>query len=150
MCPQRLQRKWDTLRPYWPLFCRTLQAVAVPREPIRLADGIRRGDRRRYLLDLESGVYRLRAALHYFGNSPRAMPGVFAGYRGGDRHRYDRAHAFPMTYRALLPYYEWVEHTLPVQTAAMGTKEEVFLRGAARAALHPQTAKDISRASYRP
>ena len=72
------------------------------------------------------------STLHYFGNSPRAMPDAFPGYS------------------ELIPYYEWVEHTLPVQTAAMGTKEEVFLRGATRIGLPTQTSKDISRAACRP
>lgn len=88
--------------------------------------------------------------LVYFANSPRAMPGVFADYSGPDRDAYDRAHAFPFGYRELLPYYAHVEHVLPVQTAAMGTKEEVFLSGAGRAGLAVQTGKDIVRASYRP
>jgi choline dehydrogenase-like flavoprotein len=88
--------------------------------------------------------------LVYFANSPRAMPGVFADYAGTDRDAYDRAHAFPLGYRDLIPYYEHVEHVLPVQTAAMGTKEQVFLRGAGRAGLAVQTGKDIVRASYRP
>jgi choline dehydrogenase-like flavoprotein len=72
------------------------------------------------------------STLHYFANSPRAMPGAFPGYA------------------ELIPYYEWVEHTLPVQTAAMGTKEEVFLRGATKAGLPTQTSKDISGAACRP
>jgi choline dehydrogenase-like flavoprotein len=72
------------------------------------------------------------STLHYFGNSPRAMPDAFAGYR------------------ELIPYYEWVEHTLPVQTAAMGTKEEAFLRAATGIGLPTQTSKDISRAACRP
>ena len=88
--------------------------------------------------------------LHYFANSPRAMPGVFRGYRGRDRNAYDRAHEFPFGYRSLIPYYEWVEHTLPVQTAAMGTKERVFLRAAARSGLPVLAAKDIKRNSHRP
>ena len=41
-----------------------------------------------------------------------------------------REHLFPFGYRDLLPYYEWVEHTLPVATAPMGLKEEIFFRGA--------------------
>jgi hypothetical protein len=65
------------------------------------------------------------STVHYFGNSPRAMPGVFSDYAGADAAAYDRDHAVPFGYRELIPYYEWVEHTLPVQTAAMGTKEEV-------------------------
>src|SRR5687768_2874043 len=63
---------------------------------------------------------------HYFGNCPRAAPGVFAGYSGPDASMYDTAHRFPFTYDELRPYYEWVEATLPVQTAPMGTKEELF------------------------
>ena len=52
-----------------------------------------------------------------------------AEYDGPDRDAYDVAHRFPFGYRELLPYYEWVEATLPVQTAAMGTKEAIFFRG---------------------
>ena len=87
---------------------------------------------------------------HYYGNSPRAAPGAFRGYKGRDRDAYDRAHEFPFSYKALIPYYEWVEHTLPVQTAAMGTKEEVFLRGAERMGLKVQTGKNITRNAFRP
>lgn len=72
------------------------------------------------------------STLHYFGNSPRAMPDALPGYHD------------------LIPYYEWVEHTLPVQTAAMGTKEEQFLRAATKIGLPTQTSKDISRAACRP
>jgi choline dehydrogenase-like flavoprotein len=87
---------------------------------------------------------------HYFGNSPRAMPGAFLDYEGEDRDAYDTAHLFPLGYRELVPYYEWVESTLPVQTAPMGTKEEVFYRGAEGLGLPVQTTKDITRASFRP
>ncbi|MFC9974504.1 GMC family oxidoreductase N-terminal domain-containing protein [Spirillospora sp. NPDC127200] len=87
---------------------------------------------------------------HYYGNSPRAYKGAFAGYEGPDRDAYDRAHAFPFRYDELVPYYEWVEATLPVQTAAMGTKETVFFRGAERLGIPVQTTKDTLRASYRP
>lgn len=88
--------------------------------------------------------------LHYAGNSPRAMPGVFRGYGRPDRATYDGAHRFPFSYRELIPYYEWVEHTLPVQTAAMGTKERAFLRGAKRIGLPFQRSKDTTRAAHRP
>jgi choline dehydrogenase-like flavoprotein len=87
---------------------------------------------------------------HYYGNCPRAVPGVFKGYSGRDRAHYDRAHEFPITYRTLVPYYEWVEHTLPVQTAAMGTKEEVFLHGASKLGIPVQKTKDAVGAGYRP
>jgi choline dehydrogenase-like flavoprotein len=89
------------------------------------------------------------STVHYFGNCPRAMPGVFAGYAGADAAAYDTAHRFPFGYAELVPYYEWVEHTLPVQTAPMGTKEQVFLRGATRLGLPPQTGKDVSGDSCR-
>jgi choline dehydrogenase-like flavoprotein len=75
------------------------------------------------------------STLHYFGNSPRAMPASLAG---------------PLTYRELVPYYEWVEHTLPVQRAPLGTKEEMFLRAATKLGLPTQTSKDISRDACRP
>jgi choline dehydrogenase-like flavoprotein len=90
------------------------------------------------------------STLHYFANSPRAMPGAFLDYAGADTDAYDRAHVAPFGYRELIPYYEWVENTLPVQTAAMGTKEEKFLRAAARTGLPVQTSKDITRAAFRP
>jgi choline dehydrogenase-like flavoprotein len=90
------------------------------------------------------------STLHYFANSPRAMPGAFSDYAGADAGAYDRAHLAPLGYRELIPYYEWVEHTLPVQTAAMGTKEERFLTGAAKTGLPHQISKDITAAAYRP
>jgi choline dehydrogenase-like flavoprotein len=86
--------------------------------------------------------------LHYYGNCPRAMPGVFMGYDGADAAAYDPA-VFPFTYDELIPYYEWVEATLPVQTAAMGTKEEVFFRGAATLGIPHNTTKNVSQPSYR-
>jgi choline dehydrogenase-like flavoprotein len=87
---------------------------------------------------------------HYYANSPRAMPGAFAGYGGADGTAYDVAHRFPFTYGDLVPYYEWVEHTLPVQTAPMGTKEALFFRGAERLGLPLNSTKDITRDSFRP
>lgn len=88
--------------------------------------------------------------LHYYGNCPRAHPGMFAGYRGKDAAAYDRAHEFPFRYRELIPYYEWVEHTLPVQTAPMGTKEVHWLRGARKMGLPVQKTKDVKHAGHRP
>jgi choline dehydrogenase-like flavoprotein len=87
---------------------------------------------------------------HYFGNSPRAMPGAFIGYQGSDAGAYDTTHLFPFTYEELIPYYEWVEYTLPVETAPMGTKEQVFLQGASQLGLPVQTTKDITGAAFRP
>jgi choline dehydrogenase-like flavoprotein len=79
--------------------------------------------------------------LHYLGNSPRAMPGAFEGFRGPNPDAYDREHLFPFTYEELIPYYEWVEETLPVQTAAMGVKEEIFLNAAESIGLRHQTSR---------
>jgi choline dehydrogenase-like flavoprotein len=87
---------------------------------------------------------------HYIANSPRAMPGAFSGYSGADAGAYDVAHRFPFAYEELIPYYQWVEHTLPVQTAPIGTKEALFFRGADRLGLPLNTSKDITRASFRP
>ena len=87
--------------------------------------------------------------LHYYANCPRAMPGVFMGYAGADAGAYD-PRVFPFTYDELIPYYEWVEATLPVQTAAEGTKEEVFFAGAASLGIPHNTHKNISQPSYRP
>ncbi|MBE1534006.1 GMC family oxidoreductase N-terminal domain-containing protein [Actinomadura algeriensis] len=87
---------------------------------------------------------------HYYGNSPRAYRGVFAGYDGPDLDAYDTEHAFPFAYEELVPYYRWVEATLPVQTAPVGTKEQVFLRGAERMGIPLQTTKDTTGPSYRP
>ena len=87
---------------------------------------------------------------HYQGNCPRAAPGAFAGYGGADRSAYDVDHLFPFGYGELLPYYEWVEHTLPIQTAPMGRKEEIFFDGALRLGLPLETTKDITRAAFRP
>jgi choline dehydrogenase-like flavoprotein len=87
---------------------------------------------------------------HYFANSPRGMPGAFLGYNGLDAAAYDVAHRFPFSYAELVPYYHWVEATLPVETAPLGTKEQVFILGAERLGLPVQTTKDITRAAFRP
>ena len=87
---------------------------------------------------------------HYYGNSPRAIPGVFAGYDGADADAYDTEHRFPFSYSDLIPYYEWVEATLPVQTAAMGSKEATFFKGAEGIGLPVQTTKDTSGDAFRP
>ncbi len=88
--------------------------------------------------------------LHYYGNSPRTYPGVFAGYDGPDADAYDTAHRFPFTYAEFVPYLEWVEHTLPVQTAAMGTKEATYFRGCEGIGLPVNTSKHVTEASFRP
>ncbi|MFN3338386.1 MAG: GMC family oxidoreductase N-terminal domain-containing protein, partial [Dietzia sp.] len=87
---------------------------------------------------------------HYYGNSPRPMPGAFRGYTGADAAEYDTAHLFPFSYEELVPYLEWVEATLPVETAAMGTKEEITFRGCEGVGLPVQTSRNITRPAFRP
>jgi choline dehydrogenase-like flavoprotein len=87
---------------------------------------------------------------HYFGNCPRAYPGVFTGYDGPDREAYDTEHLFPFRYEDLVPYFEWVEATLPVQTAAMGKKERTFFDGCETLGIPVQTTKTTLGDSYRP
>jgi choline dehydrogenase-like flavoprotein len=87
---------------------------------------------------------------HYLGNNPRAYPGAFAGYDGDDKNAYDTPHLFPFSYSELVPYFEWVEATLPVQTAAMGHKEAVFFRGCENLGLPVQTSKTTTENSFRP
>lgn len=87
---------------------------------------------------------------HYFGNCPRAYPGVFAGYDKSDQDAYDTAHRFPFRYEELVPYYEWVEATLPVQTAAMGKKERTFFDGCESLGLPVQTTKTTLGDAFRP
>ena len=87
---------------------------------------------------------------HYQGNSPRAAPGVFTDYTGTDWDAYDRDHLFPFGYRELLPYYAWVERTLPVETASMSLKEQIFFQGAQNLGLPVETTKNITRAAFRP
>lgn len=87
---------------------------------------------------------------HYYGNSPRAVPGAFLGYSGSDANAYDTNHLFPFSYNELIPYYQWVEETLPVETAPMGRKELAFFRGAEKMGLPFQNTKDIAHAAFRP
>lgn len=87
---------------------------------------------------------------HFYGNYPRAYPGVFDDYTGVDADAYDVAHRFPFGYAEMVPYFEWVEATAPVQTAPMGSKEEAFLRGCETLGLPVQTTKTTTAAAYRP
>jgi choline dehydrogenase-like flavoprotein len=87
---------------------------------------------------------------HYYGNCPRPYPGAFTGYDRPDRDSYDTAHLFPFRYAEMVPYLEWIEATLPVQTAPMGTKELVFLEGAETLGISMQKTKDATGFAYRP
>lgn len=88
--------------------------------------------------------------LHYYGNSPRAFPGAFTGYGGADRDAYDTNYLFPFPYEELIPYYEWCEATLPVETAPMGTKERTFYEGCEAVGLPLQQQLTSVENSYRP
>ena len=92
-----------------------------------------------------AGKRRRRDDAPLLREQPARGAGRLRGYKGRDRAAYDREHRFPFSYRSFVPYYEWVEHTLPVQTAAMGTKEETFLEAAAKMGLPLQRSKDITR-----
>jgi choline dehydrogenase-like flavoprotein len=87
---------------------------------------------------------------HFYGNYPRAYPGVFQGYDGADRNQYDVHHRFPFPYSSMVPYFEWVEAIMPVQTAAMGHKEQTFFKGAETLGLPVQTTKTTRHPAYRP
>jgi choline dehydrogenase-like flavoprotein len=69
-------------------------------------------------LPQDSAVFQVAGVggttLHYLGNCPRAMPGTFLGYSGPFPGAYDALHRFPFSYAELIPYYQWVEATLPV------------------------------------
>jgi len=92
------------------------------------------------------------------GWSPAGPPGSRAADGPGENvgafqteqvARYDVDHRFPFAYRDLLPYYEWVEHTLPVQTAPLGLKEQVFFDGARRLGIPLERTKDITKKAFR-
>jgi choline dehydrogenase-like flavoprotein len=88
----------------------------------------------------------------YFANSPRPPTGVFKdSLLEGQPDLYDRAHQYPFTYGDFVPYCRWVEDTLPVQTAAMGTTEKLFLEAAQRTpGLVYQTRRTMTVDAYRP
>lgn len=56
---------------------------------------------------------------HYWANSPRAFASAVDDW--------------PISYRELIPYYEKVEHTLPVEFAPTTSKEELFYYGSKKA-----------------
>lgn len=76
------------------------------------------------------------STLHYFANSPRAFPLAVDNI-------------WPISYEELVPYYEKVEATLPVRTAPMTAKEELFLYGFKKAGWQPLTSPDVREPGYR-
>lgn len=74
---------------------------------------------------------------HYWANSPRAFPSAID-------------HVWPISYRELIPYYEKVEATLPVQFAPTTSKEELFYYGARKAGWSLNPTLDVVTPGYRP
>ncbi len=77
------------------------------------------------------------STLHYFGNSPRAFPSSVDNI-------------WPIPYSELVPYYDRVEATLPVNTAPVTAKEEIFYYGAKKAGWNYTPANDNINPGYHP
>ncbi len=75
------------------------------------------------------------STLHYFANSVRAYPSAVDNI-------------WPISYGELIPYYEKVEATLPVSTAAMTTKEELFFYSAKKAGWSRTTSLNVTSPGY--
>lgn len=76
------------------------------------------------------------STLHYFGNSPRAIPQAIDNI-------------WPINYNELVPYYERVEAALPVNPAPVTAKEELFYYGARKAGWSNLEGKELSTPGYR-
>ncbi|NRD79719.1 GMC family oxidoreductase [Bacillus sp. BRMEA1] len=74
---------------------------------------------------------------HYWGNCPRAYPSAIDNI-------------WPIDYRELIPYYEKVEATLPVQFAPTTSKEELFYYGAKKVGWSLIPTLDVVTPGYRP
>ncbi len=74
--------------------------------------------------------------LHYFANSPRALPQAVNNI-------------WPISYEELVPYYERVEAGLPVHPAPITPKEELFYYGAKRAGWQFCDILDVTDSCYR-
>ncbi|MDF2962967.1 MAG: hypothetical protein K0S39_4702 [Paenibacillus sp.] len=74
---------------------------------------------------------------HYLGHSPRAFPIAVD-------------HVWPISYRELIPYYEKVEATLPVEFAPVTSKEELFYYGVKKAGWQLIPTLDVVSPGYRP
>ncbi|RIX60071.1 GMC family oxidoreductase [Paenibacillus nanensis] len=73
----------------------------------------------------------------YLANSPRAFPEAVE-------------HIWPISYRELIPYYEKVEATLPVEFAPTTAKEELFYYGAKKAGWPLIKTLNVTSPGYRP
>lgn len=77
------------------------------------------------------------STLHYYANSLRAFP-----------HAIDNE--WPINYDELIPYYEKVEETLPVEFAPTTSKEALFYYGAEKAGFSLNKTLDVTSSGYRP
>ncbi len=75
--------------------------------------------------------------LQYWGISVRAYPSSVDNI-------------WPIPYKEMIPYYEKVENTLPVEFAATTTKEEIFYYGAKNAGFSLIPTLDVTSPGYRP
>lgn len=75
--------------------------------------------------------------LQYWGISVRAFPSAVDNI-------------WPISYKEMIPYYEKVEATLPVEFAATTTKEELFYYGAKKAGFSLINTLDVTSPGYRP
>ncbi|WP_373232703.1 GMC family oxidoreductase N-terminal domain-containing protein [Cohnella sp.] len=74
---------------------------------------------------------------HYWSQSPRAFPMAIDN-------------VWPISYAELIPYYEKVEATLPVQFSPTTPKEELFYYGAERAGYTLNPTLNVTTPGYRP
>ncbi|WP_129725975.1 GMC family oxidoreductase N-terminal domain-containing protein [Ectobacillus funiculus] len=74
---------------------------------------------------------------HYTANSPRAFPLAIDN-------------VWPLSYQELVPYYEKVEATLPVNFAPTTAKEELFYYGAKKAGWQLIPTLDVTIPGFRP
>jgi choline dehydrogenase-like flavoprotein len=74
--------------------------------------------------------------MHYYANSPRAFPQALEEW--------------PISYRELIPYYEKVEATLPVEFAPTTSKEAMFYHAAEQAGFPINQTLDATEPGYRP
>lgn len=77
------------------------------------------------------------STLHYYANSLRAFPQAIDN-------------EWPISYKELIPYYEKVEATLPVEFAPTAPKEELFYYGAEKAGFSINQTLDVTSPGYRP
>src|SRR5699024_579188 len=77
------------------------------------------------------------STFHYYANSPRAFPDAINN-------------EWPIRYDELIPYYEKVEATLPVEFAPTTTKDALFYFGAEKAGFTLNKTLDATTIGYRP